>query len=304
MKILLTGATGFIGSNIALHLVEQGHQVIAIHRTDSSFDKCAGFENKIDWINTDSSNWKQRVVEIKPDQLIHVAWGGIKANDRDNWELQLKNFWLSKEYFDLAKELGIKKVIAFGSQAEYGICKTPANEENVPVPLDAYGAVKTLTANYLRTLFEGTKTQWYWLRIFSVFGERENPEWLMPTVIKKLLFGEPIHLTACEQYYNYMYIGDFVRQFNVLVNPTENKSGIYNLCHTESILLKDLLINIAQLMNVSENLLQFGVIPYRQGQNMMIAGDPSKYRKAFSVEDISPEQFEKGLLKTIQYHEK
>jgi len=304
MKILLTGATGFIGSNIAKELLEKGYEVFASHRTLSSFEKCQTFKTKINWVNTDVTNWKEEIKVIRPDQLIHAAWGGIEAQDRNNWDIQINNFWLSKEYFELAKECGVKKVIALGSQAEYGKYIYPVNEATAPMPDDAYGAIKTLTANYLRNIFENSPTEWYWIRIFSVFGERENTGWLIPSVISKLIRSEYIPLTLCEQQYNYLYIDDFVHQLLDVVPSTENKSGIYNLCQSESITLKDLLIQIAHLMGLSQKMLQFGAISYRTVQNMLIAGDNSKFRKCFANNDNAQLGLTKGLLKTIEYYKK
>ncbi len=300
MKILLTGATGFIGSNIAKKLLDCGYEVHATHRTSSSFEKCIEFAEAINWINTETVDWKEQIRAINPDQLIHVAWGGIEAENRNNWEMQLSNFWFSKEYLDLAKECGIKKVIAFGSQAEYGVYDFPVNETILPTPNDAYGSTKVLTANYLRNLFDNSTTEWYWIRVFSVFGEGENSNWLMPTVISKLINKEQIPLTSCEQRYNYLYIKDFLTQFLAVVECKENNSGIYNLCNKESISLKKLLVQIANLMDVSSNLLQFGKIPLRSGQNMLIAGDNSKFLNIFPVnEEIGLTQ---GLINTIEYH--
>ena len=111
-------------------------------------------------------------------------------------------------------------------------------------------------------------TEWYWMRVFSVFGERENSNWLIPTVIHRLLNKEPIQLSSCEQRYNYLYIEDFVNLFLSAVRSKEDKSGIYNICHSNSIVLKDLLLEIADLIDVPHNLLQFGSIPQILGQNM------------------------------------
>ena len=304
MKILLTGATGFIGSNIAKALLKKGHNVYATHRTTSSFEKCAPYKDKIHWINTDNSDWKEQIKDFMPDQVIHVAWGGIETEDRNNWELQIRNFWYSKELFDLVKACGVKKIIALGSQAEYGAYGFPVNETTAPMPNDAYGAVKTLTANYLRNVFEKTETEWYWVRIFSVFGEGENVAWLLPTVISKLLKKIPIPLTPCEQQYNYLYITDFLNQFISVVESFDNKSGIYNLCNSDPISLKDLLLQIANLMGASPQLLQFGVLPYRPGQNMLIAGDNTKFRDCFSFNHETHLGLINGLIKTIEYYKK
>ena len=302
MKILITGATGFIGSNIANDLIDQEFELYATYRVDSTFEKCSQFKNKINWINTNNIEWKEQVKRIKPDQLIHVSWGGIRNEDRNNWDFQLRNFYLSKEYFDLAKECEVKKIIALGSQAEYGRYDFPVNERNLPKPENAYGAVKTLCANYLRTICNNSNTDWYWIRVYSVFGERENSNWLIPTVILKLLMNESVSLTACEQYYNFMYIKDFSNQLITIVQSIESKSGIYNICCSKSIKLKNILTEIAKLLNVSLDLLKFGSIPYRPYQNMFISGDNAKFINCFYYNEDSLIGLTNGLVNTINYH--
>ena len=304
MKILITGATGFIGSNIAKFLLDKGYEVYATHRTSSSFEKCISYKEMIEWINTDNTDWKEQIKEISPDQFIHSAWGGIEASDRNNWDRQILNFWFSKEYFDLVKECGTKKIISLGSQAEYGSHDFPVNETTTLLPADAYGAVKTLTLNYIRNLFENSTTEWYWIRIFSVFGEGENSGWLIPTVISKLLKNEAISLTPCEQQYNYLHIDDFINQFLSFVESHENKSGIYNICNSESVTLKDLLISITNLLGLSQEKLRFGAIPYRTGQNMMMVGDNSKFKNCFANDGNSQFALTRGLQKTIEYYKK
>jgi nucleoside-diphosphate-sugar epimerase len=303
MRVLLTGATGFIGSNIAKRLAADRHDVFATYRNTSSFEKCIQFKDKIHWINSDNAYWKEHIIVLKPDYLIHTAWGGIGSADRDDWSVQLSNFLKSKEYFDLALESGVKKIIALGSQAEYGRYNFPVNEETVPKPDDAYGAVKTLCANYLRNLCENTVTEWYWIRIFSVFGEGDHSDWLIPSVIDKLLKSETVQLTSCNQRYNYFYIEEFINRLFYIIECKEDKSGIYNICNSESIIIRDLLLKIADLIGVSPSLLQFGKINQRAGQNMSMEGDNSKFRNSFYT-DSGFSAFTDGLIKTIEYLKK
>jgi nucleoside-diphosphate-sugar epimerase len=284
--------------------LSNGYDVYATHRTSSSFAKCKDFKDKINWINADFIDWKNKIKEINPDQLIHVSWDGLDEENRNNWEKQIGNFWLSREYFDLAKENGIKKVIALGSQAEYGAYAHQVDETALPIPNDAYGAIKTLTANYLRILFENSGTAWYWIRVYSVFGEGENDNWLIPSVIHKLINHEPIHLTSCEQHYNYLYIEDFVNQLLAIVTCKENKSGIYNLCNSESISLKELLIRIADTMKVSTDFLKFGMLSLRPGQNMFISGDPKKFLASFDISEYKFTGLDKGLQNTVDHYKK
>ncbi|MDP4276309.1 MAG: NAD(P)-dependent oxidoreductase [Bacteroidota bacterium] len=304
MRILLTGATGFIGSAIATELIARGFEVYATHRSGSSFDRCQEIRHLLHWINTDNANWKEAVKLIQPNLLIHAAWGGVGIQGRNDWNIQLQNFYFSKDLFDLAADCHIQQVIALGSQAEYGSTGLVATENTIPQPDDAYGAIKLLTLNYLRQLFDKTLTSWFWIRVFSVFGEKEQSDWLIPTVIHSLLNQRSIKLTNCEQKYNYLYINDFTKLLMAVVENSKAEPGIYNLCHSTSFSLKELLTQLAKLMGVSEQLLQFGALPYRPGQNMLITGDNTKFKEHFNMNETFSEDLSYGLIRTINYYKK
>ena len=242
------------------------------------------------------------IVQYDPDILIHAAWNGVKSENRDNWIEQEKNLSFLVSLLEIVKKTNIKKIIALGSQAEYGNFEGSVDETFPCNPTSAYGANKLCASMLLKSFAELNQLEWYWIRIFSVFGKRENNNWLIPTVISKLLLKEPISLTACEQKYNYLYIADFINQFLSIVQTVENKSGIFNLCNTESISLRELLLQITSLMGVSDKLLLFGKIPYWSGQNMLIAGDNSKFKKCFPLDTKDQIGLKNGLIRTIEYH--
>lgn len=87
-----------------------------------------------------------------------------------------------------------------------------------------------------------------------------------------------------------------------MVKSKDNRSGIYNICHSKSIVLKDLLLEIADLLRVPHSLLQFGTIPQRPRQNMFIKGESSKFRECFYFKDETLIGLTKGLIKTIEYY--
>ena len=302
LKTWVTGATGFIGSNIAKHLIDQGNSVIATHRNSSNFEKCNDFADRIEWVNTDKSDWEANIINSKPDILIHTAWGGIDASQRNDWGIQLENFEFSRLYFDLAKKATIKKVVALGSQAEYGNKKYAAKEEDELVPEDAYGAVKILTTNYLRAIFNASDTTWYWIRIYSLFGENENPNWLIPSTVSRILKNETINLTACEQIYNYLYIGDFLNYFDKIINDEKRRGGVYNICNSDSIRLKDFLMMTCNTLNADDKLLNFGALPYRPNQNMKMMGNNSKFTETFEINESELLGMREGMKRTINYH--
>lgn len=283
MNILITGATGFLGSHVCKDLVNSKHKIYGICRNKSSFENCATFKEKVIWINIETENWEEKIKNIHFDILFHAAWSGVSFNERNNWDIQLTNFSFSKQIFQLSLELNIKKIICLGSQAEYGIFTHKVTEKYVPYPEDAYGSVKLLTMHYLRNLAKAQRFEWYWLRVFSVIGENENFTSLIPEVITKLSKKQSIDLTGGEQCYDYLFIDEFISRINRVINCPVDNSGVYNLCSGRPTKIKRLLILIAKKMQCPLSLLNFGAIPYRKNQNMFMVGSPNKFENAFGT---------------------
>jgi nucleoside-diphosphate-sugar epimerase len=298
MNILITGSTGYIGSHITLKMLEQGHKVYATCRDKSVFDRCALFQNRVVWLNQDNADWSALPEQL--DLLIHTAWAGVSALDRDNWDLQLTNFKFSKEIIDLSLNLRVKKIICLGSQAEYGIYNYKVTENQVPCPTDAYGAVKLLTLYYLRNTALQHETEWYWLRVFSILGENENDSWLLPQVMGKLLKGDMIELTEGKQCYDYLYMDDFIHRLILVTDSEFNKSGVYNICSGRAVEIRHLLELIAAKLNVSGNLLKFGAIPYRKNQNMYMVGSSDNFDSCFGKSDF--EELDETVAKITSFY--
>lgn len=288
MNVLITGATGYIGSHIASSLVLNGHSVYATCRTGSVFDKCSGFSDKLFWINQDLANWKDRLENGSIDMLIHTAWSGVSASGRYDWDIQMTNFYYAKSIIDWAVSLGVKKIICLGSQAEYGQFSSFVSEDRVPYPTDAYGAVKILSLNYLRNKAFVGSFSWYWLRVFSILGENENETWLLPQVLSKLLSGYKIDLTEGKQQYDYLYMGDFISRLNQVIDHTGNDSGVYNICSGRGVEIRQLLLLIADKLGVSSSLLNFGAVSYRTNQNMSMVGSPVRFENTFVKLPLEP----------------
>jgi nucleoside-diphosphate-sugar epimerase len=298
--VLITGATGFIGSNIAKSLTDKGYKVFATHRNNSSFYRCKDFKNLVHWINVENLDWKEENADIQIDLLIHTAWQGVSAGDRDNWKIQLSNFKFSKDIFEFAKSVNVKKIISLGSQAEYGIYNKKVDEEFTPVPVDAYGSVKLFTLYFLRNFATKEKVEWYWIRVFSVFGTNENKNWLLPSVILNLLQGKPVELTEGNQKYDFLHSDEFINNFSEIIKCDTNNSGIFNLCSGNATEIRDLLIKLTKFIPNTEQLLNFGTLPYRKNQNMFIVGDNQKFENTFG--SIHLDTMDSNLQKTINLY--
>jgi len=299
--ILITGATGFLGSHIAEELINQGYNVIALKRSTSNLWRCNGFNDQIKWINCDSLvDAEPEIIKCDPDLFIHAAWNGVKATDRDNWNDQEKNLSFLVSLLEIVKKTNIKKIIALGSQAEYGNFEGSVDENYPCNPTSAYGANKICASILLKSFAELNQIDWYWIRTFSVFGPREEKNWLIPATINNLLEKKEMKLTPCEQKYDYLFTKDFATGILSIVKNDSTISGIYNMSSGQSIKLKDILTYLENKLSPKQKLLQIGASPYRPHQVMHMEGNSKKFFQSFNFQ---PEHsIYQGLEETLSYY--
>lgn len=275
MRILLTGSTGFLGQNIVAEAIRQKHQVMTLRHTE--IDSCAS-----------------RLEEFSPEILVHCAWGGVSAADRNNPELQKQNIDMSKK---LARMAPYKQIIAIGSQDEYGYLDNIIREDHALSPLSEYAKAKIKVCNDYEAYTKEQGIEFQWIRLFNMYGPGQASNWVIPSVVEKCLLGaSSMQTTLGEQRYAYLYVGDFARAIVSMFGQKE-KSGIFNLSASNPVALREL-FNLIKELTSSKIVFEYGALPYRQGQSMMICGDASKFKNAFG--DFEKTDLRNGLEQTIQ----
>lgn len=296
-KVLLTGATGFLGSAIAEELLFKGYKLLLTKRNTSNLWRTTNFIGDFEWIDTDTDDWILKSRNFEPEIIINSAWSGVDSTQRDNWSSQVLNINFQQELLEIAKSSNTILFVGFGSQAEYGVFEGSAIEVQDLNPNTPYGIVKVVCSYLLREFCEINGIQWRWFRVFSVFGEKESNSWLISSVICKLLKDESIDLTACEQSYAYLYIKDFARAI-VDTLEVKNHSGIFNISSINSMILKDLLMLVKSKIS-SKGTLNFGRLNYRKNQPMLVKGDMKKFRDVFG--SIKETNLNVSLMNMIEY---
>jgi nucleoside-diphosphate-sugar epimerase len=298
-RILITGISGFLGSQIAKQLIFQGHELIATKRSSSDLWRCKDYANKITWINLNEANWQTKILEFNPEIIIHTAWSGVSAKDRDDWDIQLSNIDLTLKLLQIAKECKLKKFIAFGSQAEYGNF-SGIIDENYPVnPNSAYGSSKIAISQIINNFCSINLIKWHWFRLFTFFGELENKSWFIPTLIDKISSEQKMDMTPGKQKYAYMYVGDLASIIGKIVEFDIN-SGVYNISSSNAISLLELSNKILDLIKPAKSQINFGAIPYRPNQSMHIQGSNSKLEKELG-EKIDELNFNDSLSRVVNF---
>ncbi|MDN3582823.1 NAD-dependent epimerase/dehydratase family protein [Mucilaginibacter flavus] len=297
-KILITGITGFLGAAVAEKLIEGNFEIVAIKRSKSNLWRCESFVDKISWIDIDSKDWKNQVLASGVSVFFHSAWAGVSAGNRDNWHEQEENLNFTIELLELARELKIKKFISLGSQAEYGQFNVRINETHPISPTSAYGLYKTLVQQTIKYFAEKYKFDWYWLRIFPVFGEKEDLNWFIPTVLNNLYQNKPMDMTAGEQQYAYMYVKDLATVvYKVVI--TQAQSGSYNLSSAQNYSLRTVVDKLISLTKIENNKINYGALPYRENQSMLIAGDTKLLSD--QIGHIDETDFDEALANVVEY---
>jgi UDP-glucose 4-epimerase len=298
-KVLITGITGFLGSHIAENLVANNIQVIGLKRKGSDIWRCQEFATKIIWIDIDNEClFKEELTKHSFDTIIHGAWIGVESSDRDNWILQSKNIQFLVELLDLAKEVGVEKFIFLGSQAEYGNIDGKISEEEKTQALNAYGSIKLACLEIVKTFCNTNDINWVWLRLFSLFGEKENENWLIPSLIKSMLNVKQMDFTPGEQKYAYLYVKDFALIMNKIITMSVH-SGIYNISSNNTRTIKSLIEDIRNSVN-PKFFLNFGALNYRDNQSMHMEGDILKL--SAQIGEIEFTDYNSALQNTIKYY--
>ena len=296
MKILISGATGFLGYHIANQCVAKGHELMCIRRRSSVslFDEA--MEKRIVWVEADTPQGWDKIKRFSPETLIHAAWGGVSADGRNNPEIQQANI----EMTDLMmKMFPYKQIIMLGSQDEYGQIDSVVNEDYSLSPVSEYAKAKITCSKHLKMYCESNNIEWQWIRIFSVYGEKQKPQWLIPSTIRKCIDGDlKMETTPGEQVYSYLYSSDFAYAIESVIGQ-RGKCGIYNISSSVPVSIKELQEEIKQL--TGSELQYVRTMPYRPNQSMVIMGDSTRFIKVFGAfEHTTLRQGLKNVIETIK----
>lgn len=295
MKIFVTGSTGFIGSYLVRQLINDGHELLCLKRSTSDISRLADLQ--IQWVNV-SEDWHEAFRQFLPEAIFNLAWDGVSASDRVIWQKQVQNISFQQNLLDISAECGVRKFIGIGSQSEYGDFEGVIDETYPVNPKTAYAAAKLACLDILKPFCEIHEIEWYWFRLFPLFGPGESDRWLIPSLIKAMCTQESMDLTKGEQRLPYLYVGECAK---ALVSPlkTGDKSGIYNVCADNPQPLKSLVTKIKDQVNPDFQL-NFGALDYRFGQSMLMGSSTDKLKANLYTLDTA--SFETHLQETIQYY--
>ncbi|QIK79463.1 NAD(P)-dependent oxidoreductase [Sphingomonas piscis] len=276
-RLLVTGAGGFVGAAVVKAAAAAGHDVVALVRNDASrLRNLARIQiERADL--ADDAAVSDLLRRTRPDIVVHSAWEGVGGPLRSG-DIQLDNIRTTVALTDASIAAGAHKFVGIGSQAEYGGLNRRIVETDLPQPTMLYGAAKLAAMHLASQRCREALVDFSWLRLFSVYGPGDNPNWLIPSVAASLLRGIVPKCTAGTQKWDYLHIDD-VAAGVLAAADSDSATGVFNLSSGIPVAVRHIIEQLRDIYAPGLDL-TFGKIPFGPDQIMHLEGDNMRLRQA------------------------
>ena len=293
-RVLLTGASGFIGSHCIAPLLALGYEVIATCRS-----KVPAPMPGVCWVRADMLDAGQRnalLAEVRPSHLLHLAWfvePGAMISHPDNVAWAGASIDLVRRFH----EQGGMRVAVGGSCYEYdwrfGYCTeglTPCRPDTL------YGAAKHGLAEIMLGYCAAAGLSGAWGRMFFLYGPNENPKRLVPSVILSLLRGEEAKSSHGEQVRDYMHAQDVADGMVALLHSPAR--GAFNIASGRAVTIRAIVEKLGEITGRGD-LLRIGAFPPRANDAPLVVGDTAGALREFGWK--SRISLDEGLRATVDW---
>jgi GDP-mannose 4,6-dehydratase len=315
MKVFITGLTGFIGSELAKNLVQEGHEVFGLvrHVIGRDFSSINSIRDKINLITGDVTDYfsiKHCLEKIKPDVVLHLAaLSPVRLSFEHPLDYQKSVFLGTVNIAEAIKELfGTDKVrLVVASTAEvYGIQEETPFTENLRLePSSPYAVAKASMDMYIRMLIRVYDFNAVVIRTSNTFGRKYDPGFFTEYLITQMLRGEEIYIGAPDSVRDYTYVDNHVLGYLLAMRVPGARGNVFNIAGGKGYTNKEWALKIAELIHFPLEKIHFGEYPpgypYRPlaSDQPYLVLNPEKAKKFLGWNEmVSPDE---GLKKIIEY---
>lgn len=260
MKIVVTGATGFVGRHVVAALLARGHAVTAVARNPPD----RGVAPWIDEVNFVACDVHDNDIEHPallgvPDALVHLAWPGL-PNYKDLFHIE-RNLPADYRFVKRMVGAGTQHVLMTGTCFEYGMQSGALSEDDPPLPTNAYGIAKNSLRVFLQTLQRQHPFVLQWARLFYLYGPGQNAGSVLAQLDRAIDAGEPsFDMSGGEQLRDYLPVQEASGYLAALIERPEI-TGVINCCSGQPVSIRRLVEQRIEQRG-AEIALNLGRFPY------------------------------------------
>ena len=299
MKVLVTGAAGFIGSHLTRRIACEGDSVWAVTSPGEPTDRLADILERVSIRPADLRDRRavqDLVSTVRPDCAVHLAWYVTPGK-----------FWTASENLDcvamsltLAEALahaGCKKLVGVGTCFEYDSDYGFLSEDVTPCrPGSLYGTCKNATRQILDAYCRKTAMPFAWARIFHLYGPAEPEVRLVPAVILALLNGQVAKCTHGEQIRDFLHVEDVAAALWAIAKS--ELCGTVNVGSGQPVKVRKIVETIAQYLRREKDV-AFGALPADPQEPPLLLADVRKLAKEVGWGPALT--LEEGVAKTCEW---
>jgi nucleoside-diphosphate-sugar epimerase len=301
-KILCTGGSGFIASNLIPRLVEKGYCVHALERYVTGRYDLGPNRNPriIDGDLNDHDKIREIIVDLKPDYVVHLAAITPVAYSYEHpFEVIQTNFTATVNLLEINRKYNphLKQFLYAGSSEEYGIQDDfPIKESAELRPNNPYSTSKVASDCYLRYMRDAYGFPMTILRPFNTYGRTKNMFMVVERIISQMLKSKTVNLGDSSPIRDFVYVDDHVDAYLTCLGNEKALGETFNFCTGVGVSIRELVEEISSLMGY-EGEIVWEAIPPRPLDIKVLIGDNSK---AKGMLGWSPKvDLENGLKRTI-----
>ena len=296
-KILIIGGTGFLGYHLAKKCLAKKWNVTSI---STNKPKKIRFLSKIKYLNLDISKKNILKKNIKSNFDFVVNFGGY-VNHSEKLKTYKSHYIGCKNLADIFKNKKIKSFIQIGSSVEYGNRKSPQNENdktNVKKLKSKYGQAKLMATNYLLKLNKKYNFPCTILRLYLVYGPRQDNNRLIPYTLNECLNNNKFICSDGKQYRDFLFVEDLIKAIFLCFNNKSAIGEIINIGRGKSHNVKKVILFIKNKINLGKPI--FGKISLRKDEVFSLYPDILKAKKILYWQPFT--SLQKGIEIIIKYY--
>lgn len=242
MKVLITGATGFIGNHVVMALLERGHDVIACSRNRDAAYTFPWF-SRVKFLPVRVEERERGLFELagRPDVLIHAAWDRLD-DYRDPWHFEQASI----EHYVFIRDLvqaGLQRCVVLGTCLEYGLQEGALREDMESKPVLAYPLAKHILRQLLAGLQAQHQFKLQWLRLFYMYGPGQRSSALLAQLDAALAAGKKsFDMSPGDQLRDYLPVNE-MSGLICDVAERDDFDGVVNCCSGRPTSVLDLVRN-------------------------------------------------------------